>query len=214
MTSKSLIVASLALVLGPGAACASRAPATVAPPPPAPPSDLIVLMPDPDDGHLGRATVNAAGGSVELNTPRAATRVAPGQAPASPAPINEEELQRIFGEALSARPLPPRQFLLYFETGDTLTVESQALMAQIVEVVRGRSTADATVIGHTDTTGNAASNAALGLRRALLVRTQLLAAGLRDDQIDATSHGEADLLVPTADNVAEPRNRRVEVTVR
>jgi outer membrane protein OmpA-like peptidoglycan-associated protein len=29
-----------------------------------------------------------------------------------------------------------------------------------------------------------------------------------------TSHGEATLLVPTADNVNEPRNRRVDITVR
>jgi outer membrane protein OmpA-like peptidoglycan-associated protein len=32
--------------------------------------------------------------------------------------------------------------------------------------------------------------------------------------LEITSHGEANLLVPTADNVSEPRNRRVEVTVR
>jgi hypothetical protein len=28
------------------------------------------------------------------------------------------------------------------------------------------------------------------------------------------SHGEGELLVPTPDNVFEPKNRRVEVTVR
>jgi outer membrane protein OmpA-like peptidoglycan-associated protein len=28
------------------------------------------------------------------------------------------------------------------------------------------------------------------------------------------SHGEAELAVPTTDNVFEPRNRRVEITVR
>ena len=32
--------------------------------------------------------------------------------------------------------------------------------------------------------------------------------------IEATTHGEADLLVKTPDNTPEPRNRRVEITVR
>ncbi len=32
--------------------------------------------------------------------------------------------------------------------------------------------------------------------------------------IEITSHGKRRLLVPTGDQVAEPRNRRVEVTVR
>jgi outer membrane protein OmpA-like peptidoglycan-associated protein len=32
--------------------------------------------------------------------------------------------------------------------------------------------------------------------------------------VEVTSHGEADLLVPTADETFEPRNRRVEISVR
>jgi outer membrane protein OmpA-like peptidoglycan-associated protein len=42
----------------------------------------------------------------------------------------------------------------------------------------------------------------------------LVQAGLIPAAIDLRSHGEAELLVPTADNVFEPKNRRVEVTVR
>ena len=42
----------------------------------------------------------------------------------------------------------------------------------------------------------------------------LVSAGLSLGQIEVGSHGESNLLVPTADNVNEPRNRRVEVTVR
>ena len=48
-----------------------------------------------------------------------------------------------------------------------------------------------------------------GIQCALLVQ-----AGLDMAAIDVRSHGEAELLVPTADGVFEPRNRRVEVTVR
>ena len=45
-------------------------------------------------------------------------------------------------------------------------------------------------------------------------RTLLVNAGLTRKAIEVTSHGEAELLVKTADGVFEPRNRRVEITVR
>ena len=66
----------------------------------------------------------------------------------------------------------------------------------------------------TDTMGEAKSNLALGLRRANAVRSILVQAGLPPATVDVTSHGEADLLVKTRDNTPEPRNRRVEITVR
>jgi len=54
----------------------------------------------------------------------------------------------------------------------------------------------------------------LGLQRANSVRTTLIEAGLDGAAIDVTSHGESTLLVPTADDVYEPKNRRVDITVR
>lgn len=185
----------------------------VAPTPPR--ADVIVLVPDPEDGRLGGATVSTPGGQVELTRAREATRVVSGQAPGAPAPMSDAEIQQRFGEAIGARPPAPREFLLYFETGgDALTAESQTLVAEIVEFVRNRPAPDVTVIGHTDTTGDPASNADLGMQRAVLIRDVLVKAGLDSARVDVASHGEADLLVPTPDNTPEPKNRRVEVTVR
>jgi outer membrane protein OmpA-like peptidoglycan-associated protein len=42
----------------------------------------------------------------------------------------------------------------------------------------------------------------------------LLQEGIAPALLEVTSHGEANPLVPTADEVPEPRNRRVEVMVR
>ena len=47
-----------------------------------------------------------------------------------------------------------------------------------------------------------------------MVRALLAEAGLDPASIEVTSHGEAALLVPTADDTYEPRNRRVEITIR
>jgi outer membrane protein OmpA-like peptidoglycan-associated protein len=52
------------------------------------------------------------------------------------------------------------------------------------------------------------------MRRANSVRALLIDAGLNAAAIDARSHGEMELLVPTANGVFEPKNRRVEITVR
>jgi len=206
---------ALAIPLLVAAALAAGCGVPPPPPPAAPPSDLVVLVPDPEDGRLGSAVVRAQGGAVELTTAGDATRVAPGQAPSTPSTLAPDDIQRIFGDALGARPLPPRQFLLYFQPGsDDLTPASQAELPTIVAFVRDRPVPDVSVIGHTDTTGAPESNTALGLQRAALVGNQLVAAGVPAAQIEVTSHGEANLLVPTADNVAEARNRRVEVTVR
>ena len=80
--------------------------------------------------------------------------------------------------------------------------------------MRDRPVPDVLVIGHTDTTGSPASNFELGLKRATTVRNILVEAGLDPAFIELISHGEEELLVPTADEVAEPRNRRVEIAVR
>ena len=88
------------------------------------------------------------------------------------------------------------------------------MVADVTAQVRGRMAIDVTVIGHTDTTGDTASNAALGLRRATLIRDLLIQAGLDGTVVDVRSHGESDPVVPTPDNTAEARNRRVEVTIR
>ncbi len=70
------------------------------------------------------------------------------------------------------------------------------------------------VVGHTDTLGDAKANITLGLKRATSVRSVLVDAGIAPALIEVASHGEADQLVKTRDNRAEPRNRRVEISVR
>jgi outer membrane protein OmpA-like peptidoglycan-associated protein len=62
--------------------------------------------------------------------------------------------------------------------------------------------------------GTPPANVELGLKRAMMVRALLVDAGLAPATIEVTSHGEGDLLVRTADDVPEPRNRRVEISVK
>lgn len=208
--------AGVALVLLFACACTHERKAVVQPAAPPPIQDVVVLLPDPETTAVGRAIVSSPnGGSIELTNERAATRVVVGQPPGSASTMSDAEIQQLFGDALAARPPAPRHFLLYFEIGSNhLTPESEKLLADVLAFVQGRPAPDVSVVGHTDTTGTPQANFELGRSRATMIRDRLVAAGLDSRLVSMASHGEADLLVPTPDNTPEPRNRRVEVSVR
>lgn len=205
-------LALIALLLAAGCGAKRAAPATpVAPAPPA----TIVLLPDPETHVTGRIRVSNEFGGVDLSTPRASLHMTSNAAPGPVTTLSEDEVNRLFGEALAALPPAPKQFVLQFKfESDTLTDESNALIPAILAAVRALPVPEVVIIGHTDTMGDKKSNVALGLRRAMRVRSILVEAGLPEATVDVTSHGEADLLVKTRDNTPEPRNRRVGITVR
>ena len=120
-----------------------------------------------------------------------------------------------FGAALAALPPEPKHFTLHFKfESDTLTDESTQEVPEILRAVKRLAVPEVVVVGHTDTLGDAKANAALGLKRATSVRNVLVAAGIPPSMIEVASHGEADLLVKTRNDTAQPRNRRVEISVR
>jgi outer membrane protein OmpA-like peptidoglycan-associated protein len=180
------------------------------------PSDtLVALLPDPDDGVVGRAVVSNPSGTADLDSARESSRIAGTSPPGTPTILSEADVQSMFGDVLSALPPRARHFTLYFQfESDELTAESRALVPDVLQAVKDIPFPEVNVIGHTDTTGNSTSNVELGLRRANVVRRLLLDAGLDGSLIEVTSHGEADLLVQTPDDTFEPRNRRVEISVR
>lgn len=176
---------------------------------------LIVLLPDSDTGAAGRARVSNPSGAVDLTRVRESTVAAPNRAPAPIVVLSEDEVERLFGDVLAALPLPAQHFTLYFRfESDELTDQSKALLSDVLSAAKKRPMPEVVVVGHTDTMGANAANAALGLKRAATVRKLLVDAGLDAGLIGVSSHGEGDPLVRTADNTPEPRNRRVEIGVR
>ncbi len=126
-----------------------------------------------------------------------------------------EDVQARFGPALAAQPMHAETFVLYFVEGrDEFTEESKRLVDTVVAEVARRPVPDVLVVGHTDAVGSDQVNDALGLRRAETVRAALIAAGVPASDVQAISRGRRAPAVMTADGVAEPRNRRVEIIVR
>jgi outer membrane protein OmpA-like peptidoglycan-associated protein len=176
---------------------------------------LIVLLPDPESGITGRARVSNEFGSANLDSPRAATRATAEGRPQPVHTISEADATRLFGDALAALPPAPRHFTLQFGfESDALTEESIALVPSILRAFKELAVPEVLVLGLTDTMGDPRAHVALGLKRAMSVRNILIEAGLAPSTVEVTSHGEADLLIKTANNISEPRNRRVEITVR
>jgi len=198
---KRLLVTLMMLTL---AACAAE------------PKNLFVLLPE-DDGSVGAITVSNAQGSQELTTADQATGMAAAtDAPQAPFTLKQGRVNELFGDVLGIQPEKPVKFILYFRTGTTtLTDESERQIPRILAVIgRRRVTPRISVVGHTDRAGSAAGNARLALRRAEAVRDILFSYGVDENEVELSSHGENNPLIPTPDGVREPRNRRVEVTVR
>lgn len=158
--------------------------------------------------------VERSGARQVLDAPYDASRIAPdGKQSASRA--SEPEVHAAFGTTLSAMPARPAAFLLYFMTGkDELTPESSAALQQVLDELKRRPSPDVVAIGHTDTVGGQEQNDRLSLQRAERVKSLLVGIGIAAERIYVAGRGERELLVPTADNVDEPRNRRVEINVR
>jgi outer membrane protein OmpA-like peptidoglycan-associated protein len=175
---------------------------------------VIVLLQDSDTKSTGAAGVSNPLGSVDLAAERDAALVSSGRAPVL-TKLSPADVQRMFGDALSALPPAPRRFTLFFKfESDELTDQSQALIPQILGAVKEHAVQDVVVVGHTDTMGTQQANYGLGLKRAMMIRNLLVAAGLDGSTIEATSVGELDPLVTTPDETPEPRNRRVDISVR
>jgi hypothetical protein len=209
-----LLLALAALVVT--AACgAKRAAPAPAAPPATPNRTLVVLLPDPETRVTGRAVVSNEFGSTDLNAARAGSLATSTAAPGAARTVGDDEVTRVFGAALAALPPAARHFTLQFKfESDALTEASVALIPAILAAVRAMAVPEVGVVGHTDTMGESKANLALGLKRARTVRNILVQAGLPASTVVVSSHGEADLLVQTRDKTPEPRNRRVEITVR
>lgn len=175
-------------------------------------SERIVLLPSAD-GRASSVVVRDASGEVVLNQPYAAVKRSQGAN--TPYQSTPEEVRERFAQALSAQPARPSTYVLYFESGgNVLTPESQAALDVLRKEIAERPASEVMVIGHTDRVGGLEGNDQLSKVRAEGLRDQLIEAGVQAEKMEAVGRGERDPLVPTEDEVDEPKNRRVEISVR
>lgn len=194
---------AMALVLALLAGCATE--------PPPPPARVTLL---PEAGRQTAVVVKAGEQSLRLDQAYRSAVAAPGQ-PLQREQSSAEAVKARYPSLIALKPVAEKRFVLSFVSGTSrLTPESEALLPQAMQEAQARKGGEIIVVGHTDTTGDAAANDRLSLQRARAVAELLIARGFKPELIEAVGRGERELLVPTADNVDEPRNRRTEVIVR
>jgi len=133
-----------------------------------------------------------------LGTPPAAA-AAPAPV-AAPAPAPRQEVQA------------PRSFQVFFDFDKSnIRPDARPIIEEAANNARKGGLSRITLTGHTDRAGSDAYNQRLSIRRAEAVKAELVRLGFNPNDIAVIGKGESDPLVPTADGVREPKNRRVEI---
>lgn len=177
------------------------------------PKTTVILVPDAG-GKVGAVSVKSTQGETVIDSAYASATAIGGSAlvVASSSPA---QVEQIFGSTIKALPLKPVSYTLYFlEGSDEYTPESRQIIETMLRELAERPAADIAVIGHTDRVGALEYNDKLSLQRAERVRADFLQRGVTERAISVAGRGEREPMVATADEVAEPRNRRVEINIR
>ncbi len=179
------------------------------------PKNVVVLYPNPDVS-AGSVKISYAGQDQVLDKAGFASELGDAGAPPSePFAVKGKDVDDAFKAALNSQPVPPVKYILYFHFGtQKLTDESEAMIGEILAEIEGRPAPDVAVVGHTDRSGTQVINARLALRRANALKALLIKEGIEGGIVSVDSHGEHNPLIETAGGVYEPRNRRVEISVR
>ena len=108
-----------------------------------------------------------------------------------------------------------RTYLVFFDWDRAdLTNRARQIIAEAAQASTRVQVTRIEVDGHTDRSGTTAYNQDLSQRRAQAVATELVRLGVPREAISTQAFGEGRPLVPTADGVREPQNRRVEIILR
>ena len=124
-----------------------------------------------------------------------------------------ETTPTVYTPPLAVKPAPaPRSYLVFFDFNRSdLTPQATQIVDQAAGNAAPAHATQLTVTGHTDTVGSDAYNMRLSRRRAESVAARLEKDGVPASEIEIVAKGKRDLLVPTADGVREPQNRRVQI---
>ena len=135
--------------------------------------------------------------------------------------MSEQEVRYRFGNVLRALPQKTSSILLYFELNSlVLDAPSKKLMDHIVYTIINKAPCSVDVIGHTDTVGSNQDNLKVSFLQAKRVESILEEEILKvlnhkkDITLITKGYGEEDLLVLTADNIKEEKNRNVEIFIK
>jgi outer membrane protein OmpA-like peptidoglycan-associated protein len=106
----------------------------------------------------------------------------------------------------------PAPFMVFFDWGKgEIRSDDAATLDKVAEAYRANPSQGVKLSGHSDRSGNAATNRRTALSRAETVRAELEKRGIPRNAMSIVSFGEEQPLIPTEDGVREVQNRRVVI---
>ena len=112
-------------------------------------------------------------------------------------------------------PAAARTYLVFFDWDRAdLTARARQIISEAATNSTALKVTRLEVNGYTDLSGTAAYNQKLSVRRARAVEAELVRDGVPQSEIAIQGFGETHPLVPTANGVREPQNRRVEIILK
>ena len=136
-------------------------------------------------------------------------------AEAKPMPAPEPVAQPAPKPAPVPQAPQPEEFLVFFDFDSSkLTPEALGILKSAADAAKKGNFARIVLTGHADRAGPTDYNFGLSRRRADAVKAELVRLGLSATEISTEAKGETEPLVPTADGVPEPQNRRVEILMK
>ncbi len=156
--------------------------------------------------NTGIASQSAAAFQCHTSFNRSLGRLEAQLAPAPPPPVATAPA------APAAVSGAPSDYTVYFDFNSwSLSAQDLAVLTHVIDTARAGGQTRITVVGHTDTSGSAAYNQRLSVRRANVVVEALVDMGARREAITASGVGKRDLAVQTRDGVREAKNRRAVI---
>jgi len=129
--------------------------------------------------------------------------------------ITPADAKALLDEALAACGATTKgAFIVYFGFNRTnLTSAARTTLDEVVSAVNSMGATALSLVGHADTVGSGGYNQGLSERRARRVANGLVDRGIPSGNMTLAGRGENDLARATGDNVREPLNRRVEISL-
>ena len=109
----------------------------------------------------------------------------------------------------------PVSYMVFFNLGSTkLSDQDKNTVAQAAQVYKTKANARVMVTGYADTVGSPSANMALSQQRANVVKNLLVQSGVPAAAITTAASGDTGLLVETAAQTNQPKNRRVAIVIQ
>ncbi|HHB94693.1 MAG TPA: OmpA family protein [Campylobacterales bacterium] len=137
------------------------------------------------------------------------------KAPSKIKKMSKEEMQKRFQDVIASVPTKPLSYMLYFKSNSLdLTEKSKKILNIALKSIQNRSPCMVDIIGHTDTMGSNEQNIKVSLKRAKYISSIIKKMNIKVEALSTKGYGEEDLLVKTADNIAQEKNRAVEIFIK